>query len=214
MFLNEFHNINFKKDSKGNYLIYLMFPTNREIWKSIDGYANYEVSSFGRVRNATTARILKPTFRPDGYQRIPLCKHSKQTRFLVHRLVAAEFIENLDPKNKQFVDHIDHDRSNNTIGNLRWVSRTENNQNCVKRKNATARYKGITWHKAANKWAAQIQINGKKTHLGCFDDEKDAARAYNEAAIRHFGEYALVNEFTEDEDDDDDDDDDDDGDSK
>jgi hypothetical protein len=48
----------------------------------------------------------------------------------------------------------------------------------------TSHFKGVSWHKSQSKWVAQIQIDGKSTHLGYFDDEEAAARAYDEAATR------------------------------
>ena len=137
-----------------------MFPGNREIWRSIDGYANYEVSSHGRVRNATTARILKPGIRKDGYQLVSLYKDKKERKFYIHRFVAHEFIEN--PDDKQMVDHIDHNPANNCVENLRWASGKENNGNRIKQKNASSSCTGVYFNKRANKWKTCIQIDGKK----------------------------------------------------
>ena len=67
------------------------FPTNREIWKSIDGYRNYEVSWFGRVRNAKTGRILKPIHGNHGYLVVNLYKKGKSKQNCIHALVAHEW---------------------------------------------------------------------------------------------------------------------------
>ena len=64
---------------------------NIEQWMLIDGYNNYEVSSFGRVRNNVTNRILKQYVRPDQYHRITLYLKSKVKTYAVHRLVAFAF---------------------------------------------------------------------------------------------------------------------------
>jgi hypothetical protein len=178
---------------------------NREIFRAIDGYANYEVSTHGRVRNATTAKILKPGIRKDGYQQVGLCKDEKRKFFLIHRLTAQEFIEN--PNNKPLVDHIDNNPANNCVENLRWATGKENQGNSLKRQNTSSNYKGVTFNKRANKWQAQIQIDDKRKYLGLFDHEKDAARAYNEAAKHHFCEYALLNDISSDDSDEDDNDD-------
>ncbi len=169
-----------------------MFPTNREIWKSIDGYANYEVSSFGRVRQADSERILKPFIRTDGYHEIGLTKNKKRKKCYVHRLVANEFIDNIN--NKQNVDHINHDKGNNCVENLRWATNKQNQRNVSKQKNTSSIYKGVSWEKKLKKWRAMIQIERTSKHLGLFNDEVEAALAYNEAAKHHFGEYALLND--------------------
>ena len=104
-----------------------------EIWKEIKGYEGlYEVSSEGRVRNIIKGNYL--TFKSyNDYQRVGLCRHQKQKWFLVHRLVAQAFIPN--PDNKPEVDHINCDRRDNRIENLRWVTSKENNNNPITRKN-------------------------------------------------------------------------------
>ncbi len=114
----------------------------------------------------------------------------------VHRLVAQEFVEN--PDDKDFVDHINRKRSDNTILNLRWVSGSENQMNQSIRQNGGSKYKGVCCKKTTNKWVSQIKIDGKTTHLGYFTKEKEAGRKYNEAAVELFGEHACLNEISSD----------------
>ena len=113
-----------------------MQATNREIWKSVDGYANYEVSCFGRVRNATTERILKPGLSSSGYLNVMLYKNSKGKSFNVHQLVAKEFLEN--PLNKPSIDHIDNNKTNNNFDNLRFCNQSQNGGNRKKNKKPPA----------------------------------------------------------------------------
>ena len=167
-----------------------------EEWRSISGYVNYQVSNIGRVRNATTEKILKPFLNKGGYYEISLRKESVKKECRIHRLVAQEFIDN--PDNKQFVDHINHNKTDNTIFNLRWVSKSENSMNRNKIPNKSSKYKGVCFSKERDKWRARIMLSGRRKHLGYFANEKEAAFAYNEAAIEKFGEYALVNEISSD----------------
>ncbi len=163
-----------------------------EEWRSIDEYINYQVSNIGRVRNANTGRILKPKIMKNGYHMIGLYKDGKQKYFLIHRLVAQEFIDNSN--NKLCVDHIDNDPSNNCINNLRWCSKKENAGNSLKQQNTSSKFKGVYWFKRDQNWKAHIRIDGKLKHLGLFENEEDAAQAYNEAAKQYFQEYAKLND--------------------
>lgn len=88
------------------------------------------------------------------------------------------------------VDHVDNNPSNNKIENLREANRTNNCQNTRIRKTNKSGCKGVSWFKKYSKWIAQIQVNKKKMNLGYFDDPKEAAEAYKEAAIKNFGKFA------------------------
>ena len=85
-----------------------------EEWKDINGYKNYEVSSFGRIRNKNTGRILKAANK-GGYYSVGL-SDKKTKSFSVHTLVARAFIPN--PENKDTVNHKDKNGLNNNINNL------------------------------------------------------------------------------------------------
>jgi hypothetical protein len=93
----------------------------------------------------------------------------------------------------ELADHIDRNKMNCTRANLRVANKSQNAANKTKdRKKATSKYKGVS--KARNKWKASITVNGKLIYLGTFDKEADAAYTYNQAALKHFGEYAVLNE--------------------
>ena len=77
-----------------------------EIWKLIDGYNNYSVSSYGRVRNEDTGKLLKGCIETHGYYIINLHKNGKQKTVNIHKLVANAFLDN--PEGKRCVDHIDN----------------------------------------------------------------------------------------------------------
>ena len=96
----------------------------KEEWKSVIGYEGlYEVSSCGQIKSLRKGALLTP-HKINGYYVVRLCKNGKMKNHKVHRLVAIAFIPN--PENKAFVDHIDTNRSNNRVENLRWVTASEN----------------------------------------------------------------------------------------
>ena len=93
----------------------------------------------------------------------------------------------------QHIDHINRDRSDNRWENLREASRAQNNQNTRSAEGATSRYLGVWRDRSRNKWAAAISVDGRKIALGRFYSEELAARAYDAAAIKHYGAFANPN---------------------
>lgn len=95
------------------------------------------------------------------------------------------------------VDHITGNRLDNRKCNLRLATRSQNLQNSRKRTGCSSIFKGVHWMKDNLKWRAKIKVNGKTLSLGCYSDEKQAAKAYNEAAKLYFGDFAMLNEIRE-----------------
>lgn len=98
----------------------------------------------------------------------------------------------------EFLDHIDGDKSNNNIENLREATLQENQMNHKKPKSmngkpTSSRFKGVCWDKQREKWLSHITIDGKQKHLGRYDTEIDAAKSYDNSAIKAFGEFANLN---------------------
>jgi len=158
-----------------------------EIWKNIIDYESYSISDLGNVRNNTTGRILKPNKNKNGYFMVKLSKNKILKTFLVHRLLALAFIKN--PEDKEAVDHIDNNRQNNNLTNLRWATLAENGMNRKMNITNTSGYKGIYFCKQTNKWKAEITFNGKRIYLGRFETIEDAAAARQKKALEIFGEF-------------------------
>jgi hypothetical protein len=113
-------------------------------------------------------------------------KHPRQTTLTMHRLL-------LDAPKGLLVDHADGDGLNNTRGNIRLASESQNGANSKISDGFTSRYKGVQRHKLNGRWRATICVNRVRNHLGYFASEVDAARAYDEAARELFGEFARLN---------------------
>jgi len=92
------------------------------------------------------------------------------------------------------IDHKDRNKLNNLDDNLRFCTYAQNNQNRGKQTNNKSGHIGVHWSKQAKKWVAQIRNKGNKEFLGYFDTAEDAARAYNIAAVKYRGEFAILNE--------------------
>lgn len=106
----------------------------------------------------------------------------------MHRLV-------MGAPHDMVVDHINHDKLDNQKNNLRICKSRQNQYNMKRRKDNTSGFKGVRWHQ--NKWNARIYVSGKETNLGSFDDKLEAAKAYNRAARKHYGDFALLNTIGE-----------------
>lgn len=91
------------------------------------------------------------------------------------------------------VDHINGDKLDNRRVNLRLVTHSQNICNRPTQSNNTSGYRGVYWHRKLEKWGAQIKVDGRQNYLGVHLTLEDAARAYDAAACRFFGEFARPN---------------------
>jgi hypothetical protein len=98
----------------------------------------------------------------------------------------------------KIVDHRDGEGLNNTKQNLRLATASQNRCNSRPKKNNSSKFKGVGFDKCKGKWRAFIAYNRKYKHLGYFNNEEDAAKAYDEAAKIYHGEFARLNFTTED----------------
>ena len=135
---------------------------------------------------------MKTHLDREGYPRVTLRRDGQSTKLRVHRIQAETFI---GPAEGMFVDHINGNRQDNRLSNLRYCSASENARNRRKNKKNRTGYKGVTPHKATGKYEVRIRDgSGKCLYLGLFECPKAGALAYNEAAIEHHGEFAHLNE--------------------
>ena len=158
-----------------------------EQYKIIKDFENYSVSNLANIKNNKTGKILKPCIDTHGYYRVNLRNDGNTYAKKIHKLVAEYFIAN--PYNKNCVDHVDNNKLNNNINNLRWATYQENNMNSKLRSNNTSNYKGVIFDKQRNKYMAYVSINGKFKHLGRFDNIEDAVHARVKKAKEVYGDF-------------------------
>lgn len=91
------------------------------------------------------------------------------------------------------IDHINQDKLDNRRDNLRMADSRRNKANIKRRRDNTSGFKGVSWNKRRGCWTADITSFGKHKCLGQFKVVSDAAKAYDEAAKKEFGEFACVN---------------------
>ena len=135
----------------------------------IPGFPDYYVDNIEIVSmKYGKRRVLSHSIDSSGYKLVSLSMHGKVKTQSLHRLIARvhlpDFSEDLE------VDHIDRDKTNNNISNLRMVTKAKNLQNIA--------FKGASYHKASGKYQVRIMVNGKRKHLGYFDTEEEAHDAY------------------------------------
>ena len=110
----------------------------------------------------------------------------------IHRIVATAFLPN--PDKKPIVDHIDNNRKNNSINNLRWVTSQERCMNRCSNYNSKTGVNGITYNSKKNTWMASITKNKKKYNLGKFESKEEAIQARVNKSKELFGEFQSKQE--------------------
>ena len=108
------------------------------------------------------------------------------TKIMMHRAI-------LGITDSRMGDHINGNTLDNRRGNLRSCNSAQNTQNRSKKTKTSGQYKGITFHRKIKKWQVMITKNGKANYLGCYESETQAAKVYDEAAIKLFGSFARLN---------------------
>jgi hypothetical protein len=121
-----------------------------EEWRDIPGYEDYQVSSLGRVKSLKYGKehILKSIIVRSGYLSVNLYANGKARLTSIHRIVAKVFIPN--PKRKPEVNHKDGNKKNNILGNLEWVTKSENQKHAYEK-----------LHRKNSHWAGYVNIYSK-----------------------------------------------------
>ena len=163
----------------------------KEIWKDIPGYEGiYKASDLGRIKRLSrpsicktckprmiNERYLKGSIGNKGYLVTCLTKNRKQKYFRIHQLIAMTFLGFVPNRHVLVIDHIDRDKLNNKLENLRVVTQRENTHN--KNIKKTSKYTGVSYyqnHYYARIWDTKLN---KNEYLGRYKDEKEASEAYN-----------------------------------
>lgn len=177
-------------------------------WEEFKGIPDYEgvyqISDLGRVKSVDRVvlkngkypsnykgTILKISIGKNGYAVVSLCKDGNCSTKKIHQLVTMAFLNHIPCGFDLVVNHKNFIRHDNCLLNLEIITPRENgNQLHIK---SSSDFGGVTWHKKRKKWNAQIEVEGKKKHLGTFDDEIEASKYYDNAlkALKN-GENILV----------------------
>lgn len=159
-----------------------------EFWVPVQSFPLYQVSNTGLVRRFATGKLMNQSLHNKGYLKVSLQNEQGSSRLYVHRLVLQHFVNN--PHSKPQADHIDGDRTNNHVSNLRWASAQENAFNRVSI--SPNMPKGVTHSRnKANPYRASIRINGKSQPLGVFATAEEAGEAYRIRAESVQHEFAV-----------------------
>lgn len=166
----------------------ILLSSGHLIWVSPEDYEHLSLHKWSISQNGRKDRNLKFYIHRHGYQ------GSKQIKIYLHREVLG-----LMRGDGKKVDHIDGDTLNNTRENLRIATSGGNSANRCKQKAygkspTSSRFKGVTRLKNRDRWKASICNEGKQHFLGSFTEEKLAALAYDDAAQKFYGEFALLNQ--------------------
>jgi hypothetical protein len=166
-------------DETYEYMIYTFQDDKFIAWnaREITNYPNYLITDCGKVFSNHINRFLKPSIKT-GYESVLLSNPNGSKRFCIHRLVAIHFIPN--PDNRPAVDHIDRNKLNNDVSNLRWCSNQQNSFNTSKQANKTSLYIGVSLNRSGS-YSSAIKLNGKKITIGSFPTQEEASDAYQRA---------------------------------
>ena len=151
-------------------------------------YITDDLKIFSVARKGTSGNEIIPQINTlNGYLRVGLSKDNKRKKVMLHRIIAENFIPN--PNNYNTIDHINGNKLDNRIENLRWCSQAENTRfdNHKIRSNNTSGFRGISFDKRCSKYQAEISFDGKRIYVGKFDTLEMAMQERNKHIMYHNG---------------------------
>ena len=147
-----------------------------EDFEDLKGYEGlYRINRNGDVFGVKTKRILEPYIDRCGYKRLGLRKNNQRKHYRLHRLLALQYLDN--PEDKPIIDHIDRNKLNNCLDNLRWATRSENNSNIS--------LKGNIRHMTINCWRVRYYYEPRKVICKCFKTQAEAEAYLEELKIKY-----------------------------
>jgi len=171
----------------------------KEIWKRIDGFEDYEISDFGRVRSSKRKIpiFLKPYTNKSGYKHIMLYRRGKSFAGYIHKLVATTFIG--PPPPNKCISHINEDSTDNRLYNLCYETISENTMRPLHRQRqgysqplSKHGFRGI-YQRPNGKYSVQVVGNKQHIYCGYFLTAKEAAENYDKVATKLYGDHAITN---------------------
>ena len=150
-----------------------------ELFEYREGHLFWKVDRRGNKLIGKQASRLK---KSNGYQEVTINKK----KYYAHRVIFMMF----NGRWPEQIDHINSDRSNNLLSNLREASNAQNNRNTKLRSTNKSGYKGVYWNKKNRNFVARITVNYKDIHLGCFKTVEEAHESYKKAASELHGDFA------------------------
>jgi len=173
-----------------------------EIWKDIPNYEGiFQASTFGRIKRIKrktetingfvrnfNEKIFKLSKNGRGYLIVGLNINGVKKTFDVHVLIAVTFLKHKPNNGTHHVDHIDFNKINNRLNNLRILTARENRSH--HKQSTSSKYIGV--HRNYNKWCVNFGLKNKKYHVGLFENEHDAHLAYQDVLNTHLNGCNLI----------------------
>lgn len=145
-----------------------------------------ERNRIDRMRNSRFANKPATYLNSTGHVQLLINGHHYLAHRVIWLLVHGEWPEG-------DIDHINGDRADNRLSNLRIATPAQNSTNTRRYKNNTTGYRGVHWNKRQRRWTVRIGVGNDKVHVGCFGCPTIAAFAYDSAARKYHGGFATLN---------------------